>query len=170
MLSGVHCKCSVGCNIPVSFLPANNRPLLGINSFDDPVVHGDALPVPEVTSSSHVQMAVTGAGGHLGWFDGPLFGKSCCTEEKCHTSRWILRPIREFLAAAGRDLLPRAEVKTLTEVKDGEEWTFVDAPPMIPQTGADPTRIGWRVTQEGVPLEQWMAEMASSQAVQIQGL
>lgn len=119
-------------------------PLLGINAFDDPVVHGDVLPVPQVEASSHVHLAVTGSGGHLGWFDGPLFGKR-------RQSRWVVKPVAEFLTAAARDLAARGHVKLLHE--DGWEW--VDDLPRPIQTGAEPTRLGWRVLQEGVPLADW---------------
>jgi hypothetical protein len=111
-------------------------------------VHGDALPISEVSASSHVHLAVTGGGGHLGWFDGPLWGKSGAEER---TSRWVRRPIAEFLSAAARDLAPRGSVKTINV----GGWNWVDAQPMAPQTGADKVRIGWKVLVTGVPLEEF---------------
>lgn len=129
-------------------------PTLGINAFDDPVVHGSALPFTQVQKGSHVQLAVTGGGGHLGWFDGSFGSKT----------RWVRIPIAEFLSAGARDLPPRAEVAvehsaaldekervTTTDAEYAEgTWEWCTGPLIVPQTGADPTRIGWRVVAEGL--------------------
>lgn len=100
-----------------------------------------------------MHLAVTGGGGHLGWFDGPLIGAEKTeeneAEEKCRTSRWIRKPIAEFLTAAARDLAPRAAVST---VPGDDGWTWVDGEPVVPQTGADPVKIGWKVLESGTPL------------------
>lgn len=142
-------------------------PTLGINAFDDPVVHGSALPFTQVQKGSHVQLAVTGGGGHLGWFDGPFWSKT----------RWVRIPIAEFLSAGARDLPPRAEIETEengeldvqegvmeTDAEYGQgQWQWCKGPLMIPQMGAKPTRIGWRVVAEGM-------EVPDLKAPVIQGL
>ncbi|KAL1412997.1 hypothetical protein Q8F55_000746 [Vanrija albida] len=113
-------------------------PTLGINAMDDPVVHGDALPINEVQDGSHVHLAVTGGGGHLGWFDG-AWGS---------TDRWVRTPIAEFLAAAARDLPPGPSV--VVGDKDADGWFWVEGEPVPSQTGADPSRVGWKVLAEGI--------------------
>ncbi|WVQ80965.1 hypothetical protein IAT38_003072 [Cryptococcus sp. DSM 104549] len=121
-------------------------PLLAINAFDDPVVDGAALPLTEFHASSHVYTAVTGSGGHLGWFDGPFFDK---IQSK---RRWVLKPVSEFLTAAARDLpLVGRAVEVEIEVeqsgeKGEEKWEWVKTPAHeIPGL----KRIGWRVLDEG---------------------
>lgn len=149
-------------------------PTLGINAFDDPVVHGSALPFTQVQKGSHVQLAVTGGGGHLGWFDGPFWSKT----------RWVRIPIAEFLAAGARDLAPRAEVivesdegidekegvmetdieyQEAVKEKGESRWEWCKGPLVVPQTGARPTRIGWRVVAEGL-------EVPDLKAPTVQGL
>lgn len=135
-------------------------PTLGINAMDDPVVHGHALPIEEVQAATHVQLAVTGGGGHLGWFDGPFSGAAS-------RDRWVRKPIAEFLTAAVRDLKPGPEVtvtygEELEYTKiidamapdtlgiDGVEmdtnaWAWVDGEIFSCQTGAEPARVGWKV-------------------------
>jgi predicted alpha/beta-fold hydrolase len=128
------------------FIQHIRRPLLAINAFDDPIIHGcewsddrddsiterqnanhllvgppqAALPVDEVTQSSYVMMAVTAHGGHLGWFDGPLFArtKKVQSRETDGTirvervrarpqQRWIAKPVREFISAIVDELDPK---------------------------------------------------------------
>ena len=52
-----------------------------------------ALPIEEIANSPYACMAVTGGGGHIGWFTGYR------AEE-----RWCVRPAMEWLGAATRDL------------------------------------------------------------------
>ncbi|WVQ80966.1 hypothetical protein IAT38_003073 [Cryptococcus sp. DSM 104549] len=119
-------------------------PLLSINAFDDPVVDGASLPFSEFRASSHVYAAVTGSGGHLGWFDGPFFNK---VQSK---RRWVLKPVSEFLTAASRDLpLVGAAVEVEVEQcgeRGEEKWEWVKEPAQdIPGL----KRVGWRVVDEG---------------------
>lgn len=71
-------------------------PLLAISAADDPVVLAD--PPYEVGGNGWVVLAVTKKGGHLGWFEasGPgLFG----------VTRWVTKPILEWLRAVGDDMV-----------------------------------------------------------------
>ncbi|KAK8845607.1 hypothetical protein IAR55_006323 [Kwoniella newhampshirensis] len=123
---------------PKNVLQGVKVPLLAINAFDDPVIDGEALPVEELQASSHIYAAVTGSGGHLGWFDGPYFDKVKSRQ------RWVLKPISEFLTAASRDL-PLAEGKEVELVEeDGWEWV---KKPAYEIPGVE--RIGWKVLREG---------------------
>ncbi|RXK38700.1 hypothetical protein M231_04010 [Tremella mesenterica] len=90
---------------PRQVLDDVKRPLLSINAFDDPIIDGTALPIAEFQASSHVYAAITGPGGHLGWFCGPLFA----SREK-RKARWIVIPAVEWLTAASRDLPSRGNV------------------------------------------------------------
>lgn len=78
------------------------------------MVHGTALPITQVQGSSHVVLAVTGGGGHLGWFDGPMRGGK-------NKRRWVVKPMGEFLTACARDLSPRAAVEVAPG--PGPAWT-----------------------------------------------
>ncbi|CAK9783619.1 unnamed protein product [Cutaneotrichosporon oleaginosum] len=115
-------------------------PTLGINAYDDPVVHGTALPISQVQEGSHVYLAVTGAGGHLGWFDGPIKGPAS-------RRRWVVKPMGEFLTAAARDLPPRAPVSVVPG--PGPEWATVTAStsasalPMPDEVWMPPELEGW---------------------------
>ncbi|KAJ7063282.1 Alpha/Beta hydrolase protein [Mycena amicta] len=59
-------------------------PFLAINSADDPVVQH----VPDGGDNGFVVMALTAAGGHLGWFHAGPDGK---------TQRWITHPVLEWI-------------------------------------------------------------------------
>lgn len=155
-------------------------PTLGINAMDDPVVHGHALPITEVTDATHVQLAVTGGGGHLGWFDGPFFGPKS-------RNRWVRKPIAEFLTAATRDLPPGPPVtvtygEELESTKvidamapdtlgiDGVEmdtnaWAWVDGPISSCQTGATPARVGWKVLCVDVDEKLWRVHAPTVQGL-----
>ncbi|OXG51937.1 anon-23da protein [Cryptococcus neoformans] len=108
---------------PTHVLRGVRVPLFAINAFDDPVVDGGALPLDEFVASSHIYTAVTGGGGHLGWFDGPFFDK---TKSK---QRWVLKPVSEFISACTRDLSPPDE--------DPESGVDVVAGSRIGPKGAD---------------------------------
>jgi hypothetical protein len=87
---------------------------------------------------------VTGAGGHLGWFDGPFWGGRS-------KSRWISKPAIEWLGAASRELGPVGRVVIEQDTNDqsgqgekqaGTAWTWVrDAGHAIQGGG----RRGWKV-------------------------
>lgn len=65
-----------------------------------------ALPIDEVTNSSHVLLAVTARGGHLGWFDGPLFAHKDRTTSRSRLpqQRWVVKPVSEFITAVVSEL------------------------------------------------------------------
>jgi hypothetical protein len=113
-----------------------------VNAFDDPIIDGEALPLPEILSSTHVYGAVTGGGGHLGWFEG---GRA--------ERRWILRPVSEWIRAAYKDFeLAGSAVKT---VDDGDKgWQWVEKPAHEVRgvgevQGGGGGRLGWKVLNEG---------------------
>lgn len=155
-------------------------PTLGINAMDDPVVHGHALPIGLVQDGTHVQLAVTGGGGHLGWFNGPFTGPHS-------RDRWVRKPIAEFLIAATRDLKPGPEV-TVTYGEEAEytkvidkmapdtlgvdgveistnQWAWVDGEIFACQTGAEPSRVGWKVLCVDVDERKWRVEAPTVQGL-----
>ena len=94
---------------------------------------------------------MTGAGGHLGWFDGPFFGSAS-------KDRWISKPAIEWLGAASRDF--GAVGKVVVRRDEGEEeaaghddgaqakaegWTWVEQSGHAIQGGC---RRGWKVLDE----------------------
>jgi hypothetical protein len=103
----------------------------------------DALPIDQFQASSHVFEAITGGGGHLGWFDGPFFSR------KRSKSRWIVTPVREFLFAAFRDLDVQGgdvEIEESTGPDGGAGWQWVLKGGHDVQGGA---RVGWKVLDDG---------------------
>ncbi|ORY20635.1 alpha/beta hydrolase protein [Naematelia encephala] len=100
---------------PSGWLGRIKRPTLAISALDDPIVSGDCLPYPAVRESSHFVLAAVPHGGHLGWFNGPLFGPD-------RHRRWHVQPTLEFLRGVLTDIpaepLPALEVK-----KDGD-WCW----------------------------------------------
>jgi hypothetical protein len=100
----------------------------------------EALPIDQFQSSSHVFSAITGGGGHLGWFDGPLFSS---TKSK---SRWILKPVQEYFTAAFRDLDVRGGLLEVGKGPGGEGgWQWVQKGGHDVQGG---TRVGWKVLDD----------------------
>jgi predicted alpha/beta-fold hydrolase len=69
-------------------------PLLSINSADDPIVQD--VPT-DAGGNGWVAMAMTGGGGHLGWFESGPRGL-------LHLQRWIIKPVTEWLRAVGEEL------------------------------------------------------------------
>ncbi|KAI0643881.1 AB-hydrolase YheT [Trametes meyenii] len=67
-------------------------PCLAINSLDDPFTGERGLPIREIRASDNplVVLAVTRAGGHLGWYERGPGGR---------TARWYVKPVEQFLAA-----------------------------------------------------------------------
>ncbi|TFL07567.1 Alpha/Beta hydrolase protein [Pterulicium gracile] len=72
-------------------------PLLTVNAGDDPVVQ--EVPMLAGGNSSTV-VVVTPHGGHLGWFESTSFND---------VTRWITRPVLEWLRAAVEDLDMRTD-------------------------------------------------------------
>jgi hypothetical protein len=119
-----------------------SRPTLVVNAFDDPIIDGEHLPLPEIHSSTHVYGAVTGGGGHLGWFEG---GRA--------QRRWILRPASEWIRAAYRDFAIAGSAVEIAEDGDkGWRWVKENAHEVrgVGQAqGGGGGRLGWRVMDEG---------------------
>ncbi|KAI0767241.1 AB-hydrolase YheT [Fomes fomentarius] len=65
-------------------------PCLSINSIDDPITGSKSLPLREVANSPYLILAVTQAGGHLGWYERAQDGR---------IGRWYVKPVEQFLAA-----------------------------------------------------------------------
>ncbi|KAI9487331.1 MAG: Alpha/Beta hydrolase protein [Benjaminiella poitrasii] len=63
-------------------------PLLCINALDDPISRARCIPVDEIKVNPYIVLAATKHGGHLGWF-----------EHACRPSRWVNKPIAEFIVA-----------------------------------------------------------------------
>ncbi|RKP10808.1 Alpha/Beta hydrolase protein [Thamnocephalis sphaerospora] len=63
-------------------------PLLCLNAHDDPVTDVEGAPFEEVKFNPFVIMALTGCGGHIGWFEGTL-----------RPRRWCNKPLSEFAEA-----------------------------------------------------------------------
>lgn len=86
--------------------------------------------------------AITGGGGHLGWFDGPFFSS---TKSK---SRWIIKPVQEFFTAAFDELEQRGGVVTVTKgtgPRQETDWQWVTEGGHEVQGGG---QVGWKVLQE----------------------
>lgn len=112
-----------------------------VNAFDDPIIDGASLPISEIASSSHVYGAITGGGGHLGWFEGPRA-----------RTRWILRPVSEWLTAAYRDMPRAGGMLDATKAENG--WTWVEKPAHAitgvgEKMGGGGGKVGWKVLDEG---------------------
>lgn len=89
------------------------------------VLMPDCLPYTAINASSHFVLATVPHGGHLGWFDGPLFGPN-------KHSRWHVRPVIEFLTGAFNSL--KYELEPL-EVKDVDGWKYSEG-------------TGWKVVED----------------------
>jgi len=82
-------------------------PMLAINARDDPIAFKRNLPYAEVEASKWMVMAITGGGGHMGWFE-------------AGAKRWYVRPIREFLRAfIELKLRPRPRPRSLPPTETG---------------------------------------------------
>jgi hypothetical protein len=122
-----------------------------LNAFDDPVIDGGewsfvpltkaSLPLEGFSKSSHVLAAVTGGGGHLGWFDGPFFGSAAKRK-----SRWVLKPVQEFFRASVRDApSSRADSIHVDVQQEDDGFTYVKG---AHGTGRAGKRVGWMVLSE----------------------
>jgi len=122
-----------------------------------------ALPVEEVAASSHVMLAVTAHGGHLGWFNGPLFGRKrrvrtrkpdgSETIERVREvpqQRWIVKPVQEFITAVVDELDPDTfEPRRQPEIERREEgWNWVKGSE-VEVYGT----IAWKDIQTGAQVE-----------------
>ncbi|KAI7860720.1 Alpha/Beta hydrolase protein [Circinella umbellata] len=63
-------------------------PLLCFNALDDPISPAESIPYDEVKTNPYVILATTDHGGHIGWF-----------EHIRHPTRWIVKPLAEFVVA-----------------------------------------------------------------------
>jgi hypothetical protein len=104
------------------------------------------LPIEEVQASSHVVLAVTPSGGHLGWFDGPFAVRPGSDPKKTGypQQRWIVKPVSEFLQAAVDALEPEAVTghketakRSVERGEDGWEW-------VRGSKGDTYGRVGWK--------------------------
>ncbi|KAI8972048.1 Alpha/Beta hydrolase protein [Mycotypha africana] len=77
-------------------------PLLCINALDDPVAVASSIPVDEIKVNPYIILAATRHGGHIGWF-----------EYSYRPSRWIDKPIAEFVVAMFQANDPRKDSKKL---------------------------------------------------------
>jgi len=81
-------------------------PLLGINSWNDPVISSECLPIEKIRHNPWVVLAVTHGGGHLGWFE---------QDDRGNLSRWYVKPVKEyFIALLESNLEPRPKPEMLT--------------------------------------------------------
>ncbi|ORY25059.1 Alpha/Beta hydrolase protein [Naematelia encephala] len=129
---------------PNSLIGGIKIPTLAINAFDDPIIDAASLPLDEIHSSSHVYLAISGGGGHLGWFT-----SSPLTSRK---TRWVLEPISEWFRAICRDI--DVQGRRVEVLNDDGGWTWVKEPAhKMSGTGDKDGRVGWKVLAEG-ELEQ----------------
>ncbi|KAI8147451.1 Alpha/Beta hydrolase protein [Fennellomyces sp. T-0311] len=63
-------------------------PLLCMNALDDPISPAESIPYDEIKINPHVILATTDYGGHIGWF-----------EHFRHPTRWVVKPLAEFIVA-----------------------------------------------------------------------
>lgn len=102
-----------------------------------------ALPIDLVQDSSHVVLAVTTKGGHLGWFDGPLFRSGKTYSQQ----RWIVKPISEYLTAVVNDL-GSDDLPPPRRFRAEGDWIWVE--------GSEDELYGpygWKVIQVGEEVE-----------------
>jgi hypothetical protein len=101
-----------------------------------------SLPIEGFSKASHVLAAVTGGGGHLGWFDGPLFGSAAKRKR-----RWVLKPVQQFFTAAVRDRpSSRGSGVDVHVTKEADGFSYVEGEL---GTGRGGKRVGWKELDEG---------------------
>lgn len=61
-------------------------PLLGLNAQDDVIATFKGVPIEATVDNPYLVLGITKNGGHLGWFEGILFG----------TKRFVTRPVLEW--------------------------------------------------------------------------
>ncbi|KAJ9121639.1 hypothetical protein QFC22_002259 [Naganishia vaughanmartiniae] len=130
------------------FITNVRRPLLAVNAFDDPIIDGRSLPLEEVQSSTHVVMAVTPSGGHLGWFDGPFAMKPGSDPKKTGypQQRWIVKPVSEFFDSVieGMELQENAKSADRRVIQGDDGWEWVQG-----SEGDTYGRVGWKEVSHG---------------------
>ncbi|KIK64813.1 hypothetical protein GYMLUDRAFT_195274 [Collybiopsis luxurians FD-317 M1] len=86
-------------------VPFVRKPLLAINSTDDPVVV-HAPTSPDEVGSGWTVVVLTEGGGHLGWFE-PSSGQVLVGTDvsKLHLRRWMTKPALEWLKLAAEVLV-----------------------------------------------------------------
>ncbi|EGG00639.1 alpha/beta hydrolase [Melampsora larici-populina 98AG31] len=80
-------------------------PLLGLNALDDVIASSKGVPIHATVDNPYLVLGLTKNGGHLGWFEGILFG----------SKRFITRPVLEWFktlndhtdCSAPKDSLPQ---------------------------------------------------------------
>jgi predicted alpha/beta-fold hydrolase len=77
-------------------------PLLCINALDDPISSLPCIPFDEIAINPNVVLALTQYGGHLGWF-----------EHHYRPSRWVDKPLTEFIIAMFQACDQRKDIKIL---------------------------------------------------------
>ncbi|WWC70080.1 uncharacterized protein I206_104026 [Kwoniella pini CBS 10737] len=123
---------------PGNWIGAIKRPTLAISALDDPIVSSACLPYKAIRQSTHFVLATISQGGHLGWFEGPLFGKD-------KHERWHIKPTIEFLKGI-QDISDSTTYKTdsdTLEIRRVGDWTWVGD-------------VGWLVLDE-IDEEGWTA-------------
>lgn len=118
---------------------------MAINAFDDPIIDGASLPLDEFHASSHVYTAISGGGGHLGWFEG----------SRANT-RWSLKPVAEWFEAATRDFRVEGKRVDLEKGVDGWVWGEEMAHEVSgigEKEGGGGGRLGWKVLDRGEVVE-----------------
>ncbi|KAH9817908.1 alpha/beta hydrolase [Melampsora americana] len=61
-------------------------PLLGLNAQDDVIASVKGVPIEATVNNPYLVLGITQHGGHLGWFEGTLFG----------SKRFVTRPVLEW--------------------------------------------------------------------------
>ncbi|KAG7445503.1 AB-hydrolase YheT [Guyanagaster necrorhizus] len=89
-------------------LPDVRVPLLALNAADDPIVQ----KVPDDVDNPSVVLALTPGGGHLGWFEVGKQGSVAVT-------RWITKPVIEWLRLVAEDLVLERKTKEVYVSGDG---------------------------------------------------
>ncbi|KAG8888574.1 hypothetical protein FRB99_004110, partial [Tulasnella sp. 403] len=126
-------------------LPGIAVPFLALNSVDDPIVV--ELPYEEASKNPWVCLATTDHGGHLGWFEGPLFGRAGLPPH-----RWVKRPVLEWFAALS-DIVDDLGAGSGTE--SGNARTMKDG--FVMEVGHP--FVGYRVLQSGAEIKAGNAQL-----------
>nr|XP_018262890.1 anon-23da protein [Kwoniella dejecticola CBS 10117]OBR85048.1 anon-23da protein [Kwoniella dejecticola CBS 10117] len=112
---------------PGNWIGAIKRPTLAISALDDPIVSSACLPYKAIRRSTHCVLATVSQGGHLGWFEGPPFGKD-------KHKRWHVKPTIEFFQGI-LDLPCNMSSPTKDTGRRVGDWTWVGD-------------VGWMVLDE----------------------
>ncbi|KAK7033516.1 hypothetical protein VNI00_012738 [Paramarasmius palmivorus] len=113
-------------------LPGVRRPLLALNSGDDPVVQhvpwGDKEVCGEEGKDGYVIVVKTAGGGHLGWFttfdDSISRIKADDSENNANPqiSRWATEPVLQWFRGMIEDVAYRVEAKRYYEDPEAPGW------------------------------------------------